>query len=264
MLVVIGIIVVVVGLAAPMITRAWRAGDRAATFSDLQAIATALEAYKQDHGDYPRIVERLPFTGGPDDYTGARMLCRALIGPGPGSATGTPPPAMIIDGAGVAPTAGAQETLPGPGFRIRGTQGKVYGPYLPLNRFKMANPTSTTAPTQPGYLALMDRYGKPILYYPANGKPNITLGTSFIMTFNPSTAGPRSLYNSDDNRAAMPLNVFRRMMGDANANGHIDPEETAAYDGAFLLWSTGPDEAFGNAATTATLGKTDDITNFRQ
>src|SRR4051812_23042576 len=84
MLVVIGIIVVVVGLATPMITRAWRAGDRAATLADLQAIATALEAYKQDHGDYPRITETTAFSAGPNDYTGARMLCRALIGPGPG------------------------------------------------------------------------------------------------------------------------------------------------------------------------------------
>jgi len=196
------------------------------------------------------------------------MLCRALIGPGPGVA-GTAGPggaALIADGAGIAPSAGAPETMPGPGFRIRGTQGKVYGPYLPLNKFKMANPSPTTGVTQPGLLALMDRYGKPILYYPAHGKPNVAVGTSFINQFDPASPSTNgALYNAWDNRAAMPMLVFRRMMGDANANGHIDPGETAAYDGPFLLWSTGPDETFGApAAANSTLGKTDDITIFRQ
>src|SRR3954471_13378632 len=55
MLVVIWIILVVIGLAAPMIMRAWRSGDRAATYNDLQVIAAGLEAYRTDHGEYPRV-----------------------------------------------------------------------------------------------------------------------------------------------------------------------------------------------------------------
>src|SRR5256885_11995513 len=99
MLVVSGIIVVPIGLAARMITRAWRAGDRAATFADLQAIATALEAYRQDHGDYPRVREDPSIPKNTGDYpnppTGAQILCQALIAPAPESEypAGTPPPA---------------------------------------------------------------------------------------------------------------------------------------------------------------------------
>ena len=278
MLVVIGIIVVLVGLAAPMITRAWRAGDRAATFADLQAIATALEAYKQDHGDYPRIVEAQAFggttTSGPTGFLGARMLCRALIGPGPGFSSNV---RMIPDGAGVTPNPNQPETLPGPGFRIR-PQGRIFGPYLPPAKFKMA-PTPGSAGTEPGYFALMDRYAKPILYYPATGKPNIRMGVASYVGDRAQTDPATSLYNWRDNRgdatANQPMNIaaMRRMLGDENANGTIDGPESAAYEGPFILWSGGPDETFGPAAgmpvgtpqeVRRAVQKSDDITNFRQ
>src|SRR4051812_13143714 len=86
MLVVIGIILLVIGLATPAIMRAWRIGDRTATFNDLQVIAAGLEAYRTDHGDYPRV--SLPWAGAPKDYNGARMLCRALVGPGAAGPSG--------------------------------------------------------------------------------------------------------------------------------------------------------------------------------
>ena len=74
MLVVIGIIVLVLSIATPMIARAWRQGDRTRMAADLQAIATALEAYRQDHGSYPVIGP--PPTGIDTNFDGARMLCR--------------------------------------------------------------------------------------------------------------------------------------------------------------------------------------------
>src|SRR5438067_3703184 len=55
MLVVIGIIVTLMALALPAILKAYGFGIRTRTLSDLQLISTALEAYKQDFGDYPRI-----------------------------------------------------------------------------------------------------------------------------------------------------------------------------------------------------------------
>jgi prepilin-type N-terminal cleavage/methylation domain-containing protein len=73
MLVVVGIIVLIVGIAAPMIYRAYKSGSVARLKADLAAISTALEAYKNDHGDYPRADV---------SDAGAAILGKALIGPG--------------------------------------------------------------------------------------------------------------------------------------------------------------------------------------
>lgn len=281
MLVVIGIILVLLGLVSPMVMRSWRAGDRARTTADLQAIAAALEAYRTDHGDYPR-VDALPYPGATDNkYNGARVLCRALIGPGPGVG----PAASGADGAGAtkngAPASALNpETEPAPGFRLRGTQGRVYGPYLKVDTFKLGNPALTANQMTPpiGLWALLDRYGKPILYYPATGKGKSSVG-NFIRDYDPAQPLPAAgwpFYNAHDNIGAMQLQMFSVMMGDTNPDGKIDasasPPESPAYDGPFILWSAGPDETFGiNGAMPAAAAdrikavkNSDDITNFRQ
>jgi type II secretory pathway pseudopilin PulG len=282
MLVVIGIILLVVGLGMPMAMHAWRTLDRTATYNNLQVIAAGLEAYRADHGDYPRVT--VPWTGGPGDYNGARMLCRALIAPGaagPATATGTPPPAagpMIYDGKGNEQNPG----LPAPGFRLRGAQGRVYGPYIPAERFKTGNPS---APGQlnpdPGYLALLDRYEKPILYYPATGKFNVRADRGYIGDYDPAappTAGGRPMFNAHDNIGAMSFATFSMAMGDGNLNSKIDTPrdipERPLYEGPYMLWSSGPDEKFAIAVLpiptydsskyNQRFEKGDDITNFRQ
>src|SRR5687768_3834571 len=81
MLVIVGILVALAGILLPSVMRAYNSSARAAQAADLQAIATALEAYKQDHRDYPRV---LGAPTNPDDYKGykgAAVLCQALIGP---------------------------------------------------------------------------------------------------------------------------------------------------------------------------------------
>lgn len=254
LIVVIGIIVLVLSIATPMISRAWRNGDRARTSADLQAIATALEAYRQDHGDYPEVPP--PTSGSPLEYQGAVTLCRALIGP----ADAAPPNG---DGAD------------GPGFRTRGKSGRVYGPYLKPESFSLGNPsTSTTAGTGPDrrpFFAILDRYNKPILYYRAIGKPNIRLAKGFVWVTAPPADKP--MYNAHDNRAVSRL-ILSPILGDLNANGMIDGNESPAHEGPFVLWSGGPDETFGVNASAAPpvtgpvdakdLEKCDDITNFRQ
>jgi prepilin-type N-terminal cleavage/methylation domain-containing protein len=310
MLVVIGIIVLVLGIATPMITRAWRAGDRARTAGDLAAIATALEAYKQDHGDYPR-VKGLPYTGATGiaatDWLGARMLCRALIGPGPGVSTNNDY-AMIADGAGTkTPPTAPTENQNGPGFRTRKApgpdgrmdtpddvlQGKVYGPYLAVDRFKLGdpnNPTLTT--TKPGTWAILDRYNRPYLYFPAStAKPNIGVrgdpnNTPGYVHTDPGPNGNNSefsMYDADDNLNAFArtpgdgqaIQRLRMMLGDKNFNGMIETanNETAASNEPYLLWSAGPDEIFGPDASMAApngtldlkdVEKCDDLTNFRR
>jgi type II secretory pathway pseudopilin PulG len=280
LLVVIGIVILVLSVATPMVTRAWRSGDRARMAADLQAISTALEAYKQDHGTYPQVA-RAPDRLWEDGFDGARMLCRALIGPGPEFHTDVK---YISDGKG-ADVQPPDITKPGPGFRTRGRSGQVYGPYLKLDQFKLANPGPAAAIDLPGHMALMDRYNRPILYYTAVGKPNIRLPKSYVW----DRAGPdKPMYSATDNWnpargvGGMPKETLALILGDLNINGQIDStpglptDETPAYEGPYLLWSAGPDEIFGlpqGALPTSpppkpedvrkAIGKSDDITNFR-
>ena len=271
MLVVIGIILLILGLASPMITRAWRGADRAATYNDIQVIASALESYKTDHGDYPRVAAPYTGSGAPVDFNGARMLCRALVAPGPQGGTPTPAANKVADGAD------------GPGFRVRGIQGKVYGPYVQVEKFKLGDPSQqnprVTGTTPEGNLAILDRYGRPFLYYPAKGRPNIRITGGFIDDY-ADNAQKHSLFNVRDNPGRTAPNpqglnkaAFSQMMGDLNGNGMIDKDETPASEGPFVLWSAGPDETFGpnppvagtdRAAILKAVDKSDDVTSFRK
>ena len=73
-LVVIGIIVVLAGILVPLVGRSMRQAKQIRTAADLQSIGTALEAFKADHGDYPRTA---PNSIG----SGIGMLGRFLFGP---------------------------------------------------------------------------------------------------------------------------------------------------------------------------------------
>lgn len=88
MLVVIGIIVLLVGIAAPMIYKAYKSGSSARLKADLATISTALEAYKGDHGDYPR--------AGISD-AGAAILGKALVGPADQVHYAAPPATTITN-----------------------------------------------------------------------------------------------------------------------------------------------------------------------
>ena len=61
-LVVIGILVGLMAILTPMVMKARKQAARTRQASDFNAIAMALEAYKADHGDYPRATA--PGTGG--------------------------------------------------------------------------------------------------------------------------------------------------------------------------------------------------------
>ncbi|MGH7177027.1 MAG: DUF559 domain-containing protein, partial [Tepidisphaeraceae bacterium] len=82
LLVVIGIIALLAGLALPIIARVYRSGEKARTAADLVSIGSALEAYRGDFGDYPRVTSIDPSTGTPIAHTGAAVLGKALVGPG--------------------------------------------------------------------------------------------------------------------------------------------------------------------------------------
>jgi prepilin-type N-terminal cleavage/methylation domain-containing protein len=145
LLVVIGIIALLAGLAIPLIMRAYGSAERTRIAGDLQAIATALQAYHDDHGDYPRPTGTQP---------GSQILAWALVAPAPEN----------VDGAN------------GPGFRIR-SQGRVYGPYLAPDRFGLQQATAGVDTTY----ELMDRKGFPILYYPASPvRPNLHAAGGYL------------------------------------------------------------------------------------
>jgi hypothetical protein len=150
----------------------------------------------------------------------------------------------------------------------------VYGPYLPPDRFKLGDASGNNS-SQLGTFAILDRYNRPILYYPATGKPNIRLDKSYAAV---RTTNDKPMFNIDDNKGArtdLP-NVLALMLGDINMDGKITSPEEPAFEGPYILWSSGPDETFGPplglpptspAPTFQTwqnaVSKSDDVTNFR-
>ena len=252
LLVVIGILALLVGILTPMVMRSWRNSKRARVAMDFQAISTALESYRSAFGDYPRVA------GG---ETGAQILCRALIAPGPATGIGA-------DGAD------------GPGFRLRGQKGQVYGPYLEPSKFKIGDPANPLVSPPPNPV-LLDIYDSPILYYPTNpGKPDPHVADSYVF------AADNALVDAGDNLNQMGLNglkafehtsgdtlVINRiqaMLGDFDYSGEINGTESAVNVGPYILWSCGPDEVFGpnlpaaGNATQSDVDKCDDITTFKQ
>ena len=160
LLVVIGIIVVLVSIMTPIVMTARRNADRVRTRGDLNTIALALEAYKNDFRDYPRPDAATPTTP---------VLAWALVGPCD-AVTGPLPPPWSGTGSG--------DGADGPGFRTQWDNtnkvgSKVWGPYLPPDKFKIDFDTSTT----PATVFLLDRFGSRIEYFPQwrSAKPGVKL-----------------------------------------------------------------------------------------
>ena len=251
MLVVVGIIAVLLSIAVPVSISAYKKSLRTRMALDLQTLGNALEAYKADFRDYPRLGTTTP------QPTGAALLCWALVGPGPAT----------------------QDGVDGFGFNIR-AGGQKYGPYIQIDQFKISNtlapPVAPPAPLDDTTATLNDRYNHPILYFPANTSADITQmpappsGTTPAHGFVSNVAG--SYYNPDLSMKftfdpGMPgsnanfTKAMRVLLGDVNNNGFIDGAETANYKGPYLLWMAGPDEVYGyNGA--GNNPKLDDVTNI--
>jgi len=237
MLVVVGIIVVLLGISLPMLNHAYRASQRARVAANLQTLSIALAAYHADHGDYPRPAAGVACNGGALTPWASQLLASALVAPGPDSG------------------GNGQDGAPGPGFRIRGTQGKVYGPYVQSDQFKFL----------PGATPFQNQFAdplhedKPILYFPARLGG---LKTTDIRAANQGlvagtiTASETALYNAAHNNLTL-LNVadMRRMLGDTNpGDALISASDKPLTTDSFILWSAGPDGIFGND---------DDVTSFK-
>lgn len=251
LLVVIGIILLLAGILLPTVSNAWRQAKRTKMAFDIQTIVTALEQYHHELSQYPLVTAQ---------GTGSQVLADALFGPVPSS-----PP------------------LTRKGFSFH-TGGKVYGPYLQADKFRISdgvNFKDTLGVLVPAG-CLLDSNGNPILYYPAHASVSTISQTSppgFIDNL-PYTAPITSLYNyrDDDNPAETrftDIKMFRAMMGDLNNDGAITGTEKAAYTGPYLLWSAGPDGLFGPVGDNGQLPATavpaynqvhqsDDVTNFQR
>lgn len=220
MLVVMGIILLLIALLLPAVERAYRDSVRTTMAADLQVISQAIDNYRSTFGNYP---QQLNGNGG------AAILCWSLIAPGPATA----------DGAD------------GPGFRVRGTQGTVYGPYLSLDRFHVSAATTSAV--------IYDRYDHPILYFVAHR--SISPTTSFV-----GAAGYYHYTDSNTITGTLTQKVFQYRLGDSNlpTNGVIDPGEVPILT-PYILWSAGPDGAYGpqtdtSTAPARTTGQDDDVT----
>jgi type II secretory pathway pseudopilin PulG len=254
MLVVIGIILILAGILVPIVGNSWRRAKQTRMAFDMQAIVTGLEAFKHETGAYPSVTS---------PQIGSKVLADSLI----------------------APADKTVDNEDGPGFRLR-AGGKVYGPYLQPDKFKIAD--GATNKDILGRVipigCLLDSGGRPILYYPAhNQQAVISTAGAFISN---STA---SLYNYADNDMGViapsasnypftDIKMFEAMMGDVGSNGGngaIDGSEKAASTGPYLLWSAGPDGLFGpmgkngqlkasDIPTYDDVRRSDDVTNFQR
>lgn len=131
-----------------------------------------------------------------------------------------------VDGAGSDNTKEAgTRAAPDPsdnGFRTRGIagttdrQGRVYGPYISVDKFKMRG------------MAILDSNGTaPLLYFPVASN---TINPNDNLTPFGSTGG---------------LDKVRAMIGDVNLNGTFDTGETPIPTKNYILWCAGADGIFG-------------------
>lgn len=281
LLVVIGIFGVLIGLVLPAIFRSQRNSRIAVNKSTLASIATALEAYRADHGSYPRIGRASGFSASTADRpltpTGAEILCRALIAPA--AAFEPVPPANSVRVQDGADSFGfrTRDHRPGPDGAFNTaddelSQGKVYGPYLNPDKFKVKM-TSGSA-TVDGSAVIADSNDIPIVYLPKTPWPStITAADGFVSEndYNPATPVDNAklpMWNFYDARSSFtassftrtgsdpPVNALKRMqamLGDIDCDGSITGSETAAYTGSFILWAAGDDGQFGPEVATAPL-----------
>ena len=106
----------------------------------------------RDFRDYPRI--DYSNTNLTPDRIGAVTLCWALVAPGPDVGSGS-------DGA------------LGPGFRLRGTQGQVYGPYIQPGKFNISGTNNWNS-------TINDVNGSPYLYFPGFSAANVHVAGGYV------------------------------------------------------------------------------------
>jgi len=240
LLIVMGVLVLVAALLLPAIGKARRSAVRTALAADMQAIAAGIDAYRLDFKDIPRPNKFVP---GP--FQGSAILCWTMIAPGKAQ----------FDGAD------------GFGFRERGTQGQVYGPYVTPGNFRQGtvstSPAVKSTVTYDANVCIADRNGNAILYFPSKLTANsISTVTTYL-----GPPGKSTRYASKDNDPAVAtgtefginpdtagaLKSMQLLLPGVNQND-LSLDQSQLVNLPYLLWDAGPDGRFGTS---------DDVTNFR-
>src|SRR3984885_13157644 len=129
LLVVIGIITVLASILFPALSKIARKAQRYKSATLLNTISQALEAYKGDFGDYPRLFEQSPPTSGQYEHADSfAILGVALMGPGPQTSSLTEPNSTTIANPGLPPLYTATTTYPAGSvvYEPNGTSAKFY------------------------------------------------------------------------------------------------------------------------------------------
>jgi prepilin-type N-terminal cleavage/methylation domain-containing protein len=290
LMVTIGIIAILISILVPVVIHARKAAATNRTKQNLEAIRTALDAYKSDWGMYPPIA---PLPASPNSASDPTSNINNTDGR----------PMLMYDGAHALYTAlmlrgnaRMSRTSNGSAAVVGGSRS--YGPYLQAEQVKsMSDPVdpAKTLVTNNQHCLLCDAYGNPILYIPAyplplnytttaakaatspyvdsGTKPNAGLGNHPYYDFDtvpaqipPPADTPTSppgppFHNATYSNGGM--DEMRVMLGDTDHNGVINANATtpeqAAATGPYLLWTAGPDGRFGINASSQ---KSDDICNF--
>jgi prepilin-type N-terminal cleavage/methylation domain-containing protein len=269
LIVVIGIIAILAGLLLPAVNHMRRSAQITGQKADFQTIASALEQYKADFGDYPRNQSLTSWNTTNGNAPVFLSLATALLGPGPAvtngaeigdgadglgfrcqatnvipgnpaaasvtagstSVTFTVNPAYAaqfaaLTGNFVSPTATPVNITLGPsiannlyysetlavapsGFSTPGTVttvtpaaythtnvnatlsvpgGKVWGPYISADTFKVAFIPGIVGILPIGQPVLLDRWGQVIQYFPRYGPANNRTANAVPPTSPPGTA----------------------------------------------------------------------------
>jgi prepilin-type N-terminal cleavage/methylation domain-containing protein len=265
MLVVIGIVAVIIGIAVPVLVVARQKSTNARIQADMASIAIALSAYKADFGDFPRVEEARKFPAAiniPNDLfnpayiSGAELLCWSLVGPY--GQTG---------GGGFTPGDGAD----GSGFRLNPSgRGQVYASYLNAERFRWGKDATFSR-----YPALLDYADKQILYFTSRPgqrtMSTITVGGVDYQAqdvCDPAkgyvSRGSASIWDLRDNEAAFaasPFDAPQRLQKFAQVMGNRDGTGVIAYQiqagqvlmneqpitAPFVLLAAGTDNLYGTS-----------------
>jgi len=280
-LTVLGIIALLVGLLVPTLSWVRNTAREVKQKAQLTTIALALEAFKNDYGDYPNSDSLSD-----PDYSGAQILCEALLG---WDLLGFHPDS-VWDAAGTA------YGLPP---SIANLQQRK-GPYLELatvNAFRLGNisvakpglfDAPAPAPLAPDTFVICDSFGvkqvrvvgktvkagTPILYYRAN-----TSSKTIIPSTPPAPPAPPEarIYNVLDNYDLIALG--RVTDSKLHPLGELDTfplnweaeyarfykyiRDMKVTAASLIIWPYRPDSyILISAGADGLYGTSDDITNF--
>jgi prepilin-type N-terminal cleavage/methylation domain-containing protein len=221
LLVAIGIIALLAGIAIPVAYKAQKSARGTRIEADLRTIAMGLEAYKQDFRDYPR-----PPINDANPVRGSVALSEGLLAPGGALVDGKDGPGFKTKRASVNVPTGTYTPDGEPIIRfdrwLNTWNGMAYGPYVQPDKF------SASAMDGTGHLT---RDGSPIAYYVAAKRQNATAAGSFV---NDSLAQPSPVWSVRDNAQWVPSQLLITITK-ANADGSRGAEGLTAE---FLLVAT--------------------------